>query len=270
MADWVRANGTVSFKQAYNEMVIKYGDTEKAIKQWVKLFPDEMPYTVSESESTVKASILAVDSANDWIKNNSALLAKYPEAASFLIPRVGEFDFDTYKLLFKKGLRQNKTVYEFLRETSSKKDVQTYYDKKDEYDQQMSATQSTDLKRQIRQQWSDWSTEFKGARPYLQEQLSQGSEKAIERLRALDDMRLMLDDKTVREQPKLRKVLSDMLSTYDSYINQRDFGTGFGVSNTEEYRDMIKNNANQTILALAESDPNAMAAYNSLFAPLFR
>jgi hypothetical protein len=33
---------------------------------------------------------------------------------------------------------------------------------------------------------------------------------------------------------------------------------------------MIKNNANQTILALAESDPNAMAAYNSLFAPLFR
>jgi hypothetical protein len=270
MADWVRANGTVSFKQAYNEMVIKYGDTEKAIKQWIKLFPDEMPYTVSESESTVKASILAVDSANDWIKDNSALLAKYPEAASFLIPRIGEFDFDTYKLLFKKGLRQNKTVYEFLRETSSKKDVQTYYDKKDEYDQQMSATQSTDLKRQIRQQWSDWSSEFKGARPYLQEQLSQGSEKAIQRLRALDDMRLMLDDKTVREQPKLRKILSDMLSTYDSYVNQRDFGTGFSISNTEEYRDMIKNNANQTILALAESDPNAMAAYNSLFAPLFR
>jgi hypothetical protein len=270
MADWVRANGTVSFKQGYNEMVIKYGDTEKAIKQWIKLFPDQMPYTVSESESTVKASILAVDSANDWVKDNSALLAKYPEAASFLIPRVGEFNFDTYKLLFKKGLRENKTVFDFLRETSSKKDVQIYYDKKDEYDQQMAATQSTDLKRQVRDEWSRWSNEFKGARPYLQEELSQGSDKAIQRLRALDDIRLMLNDNTVKQQPKLRKVLSDMLNTYDSYISQRDFGGAIGVLNSENYKDLIKSNANQTILALAESDPNAMAAYNSLFAPLFR
>ena len=270
MAKWVRDNGTVSYKQAFNELITKYGDIDKASKEWVKLFPTEMPYTVSESETTVAANIRAVDGATQWLKDNKELVAKYPEAASFLIPNVGKFDFNAYKLLFKSGLRTNKTVTDFVREAAAAKDVQTYYAKKDEYDQQMAYTTSPDLKRQVRAQWDTWSSEFKGVRPYLQEQLSQGSAKAVQRLKALDDMRLMLNDKNVKTQPKLLEIYREMLSTYDSYVNQRDFSINAGVMNAQDYKDMIKNNAKNALAAIAEQDPNAMAAYNTLFAPLFR
>jgi hypothetical protein len=270
MAKWVRDNGTVSYKQAFNEMITKYGDVDKAAKQWIKLFPDQMPYTVSESEPTVAANVRAVEGANQWVKDNQKLLSQYPEAAAFLIPNVGKFDFNAYKLLFSTGLRANKTVSDYLREISSAKDRQIYYDKKDEYDQQMSYTVSTEAKRALRDQWDAWSTEFKGARPYLQEQLSQGSANAIQRLRALDDMRSMLNDKDVSVAPKLRETFSQMLATYDSYVNQRDFGGVLGTANSQDYKDMLKLNAKNTLASLAESDPNALAAYNTLFAPLFR
>ena len=270
MAKWVRDNGTVSYKQTFNEMITKYGDVDKAAKQWIKLFPDQMPYTVSESEPTVAANVRAVEGANQWVKENQKLLAQYPEAAAFLIPNIGKFDFNAYKLLFNTGLRANKTVSDYLREISSAKDRQIYYDKKDEYDQQMSYTVSTEAKRALRDQWEAWSTEFKGARPYLQEQLSQGSANAIQRLRALDDMRSMLNDQNVTVAPKLRETFSQMLATYDSYVNQRDFGGVLGTANNQDYKDMLKLNAKNTLASLAESDPNALAAYNTLFAPLFR
>jgi hypothetical protein len=122
----------------------------------------------------------------------------------------------------------------------------------------------------LRDQWDAWSTEFKGARPYLQEQLSQGSANAIQRLRALDDMRSMLNDQNVSVAPKLRETFSQMLATYDSYVNQRDFGGVLGTANSQDYKDMLKLNAKNTLASLAESDPNALAAYNTLFAPLFR
>jgi uncharacterized protein YeaO (DUF488 family) len=173
-------------------------------------------------------------------------------------------------MLLKTGLRANKTVSDFLRETSSAKDRQIYFDKKDQYDLEMSYTTSADGKRALRDRWESWSTEFKGTRPYLQEQLGQASSKAQQRLRALDDMRNMLKDKSVTQQPELKKIFGQMLSTYDSYVNQRDFGGELGTANTADYKDMIKLNAKNTILALAESDPNAIAAYNTLFAPLFR
>jgi hypothetical protein len=79
----------------------------------------------------------------------------------------------------------------------------------------------------------------------------------------------MLNDSEVKTQPKLRSILSDMISTYDDYINQRDFATTVSFGNKQDYQDQLKLNAKATLEALAESDPNALAAYRSLFDPLF-
>jgi hypothetical protein len=75
----------------FNDLINRYGDFEKAIEQWVKYYPDQMPYTISESESAVVANVRAVDSAKEWIDSNQELLSKYPEAASFLIPNTELF-----------------------------------------------------------------------------------------------------------------------------------------------------------------------------------
>ena len=270
MAKWVRDNGQTSYKQVFNDLLQRYGDIDKAVKEWVRLYPDQMPYTVSESQSTVAAPVMAVSGATDWIDKNAELLKKYPQAASFLIPRVGEFDFNAYKLLFKSGLKTNKTLTDFVNQISSAKDQQIYYDKKDQFDQQMSYLMSTDAKRQIRDQWETWSTQFKGARPYLQEQLSQGSQKAIDRARALDDLRLMLNDNTVTTQKVLRGTLQQMLQTYDNYVQQRDSVSYTSYGSVQDYKDQLKASTKMTLQAMAGTDANALAAFNSLFAPLFR
>jgi hypothetical protein len=271
MAKWVRDNGQVNYKSVFNTMIEKYnGDIDKAVGEWIKYYPDQMPYTVSESESNVVANVRAVDSANQWVKDNAGLLAKYPEAAAFLIPQAGKFDFNAYKILFKEGLKSNKTVSDFVRQVSVAKDREIYYQTKDEYDEMLKTAVTTDSKRQIRNDWELWSKEFKGVRPLLQEELGKGAAKAIDRTRALEDMRRMLEDKNVIVEKGTRQLLQDMLNEYDNYLTSRDFASTPGSGLTQEYVDMLRTTAIDSLKSIAEGNANAMAAYNSLFGPLFR
>lgn len=271
MAKWVRDNGRTSYKQVFNNLINDYnGDIDRATKDWIKYFPEEMPYTVSESESNVVAQVRAVDTATNWIKNNEGLLAKYPQAAAFLIPQAGKFDFNAYKLLMSQGLKSSKTLTDFVRQAATAKDLQTYYSKQEEYNQQLAYTFSTDAKRQLRDQWQTWSDEFKGARPMLQEQLGQGAAKGVERVAALNDLRLMLKDTSIRTQGVTRSTLNQMLTAYDNYVANRDFANQSGSGLSQDYKDSLKISAQQEIESLASNNPNTLAAYNSLFAPLFR
>jgi len=269
MAKWVRDNGQISYKSAFNDLINRYGDVNRATEEWIKYYPDQMPYTISESESNVAATVRAVDGAVSWVDSNKELLEKYPEAAAFLIPNIGEFDFNAYKLLFKSGLKSNKTITDFLREVSVAKDRRIYYAKRNEFDEQMSYTNDPSLKRQLRGEWEDWADEFKGARPLLQEQLGLFGERAIQRSVALDDLRNMLNDPKVTTQGKLRSILSEMVTIYDDYVNQRDFNTSVTIGNKQDYQEQLRLNAKTALEDLAQSDPNAQAAYSSLFDPLF-
>lgn len=271
MANWVKDNQRVSYKQVFNNLINQYnGDIDKATKEWLRLFPKEMPYTISETESTVNANVRAVTSATDWIKNNQDVLKKYPEGGAYLIPQAGKFDFNAYKLLQTAGLKTNKTLTDFVRQVASSKDIQTYYDMKDKFDQQMSITLDTAAKRQIRDQWTAWSDEFKGARPLLQEQLGTGSATAIQRTKALNDLRLMLNDKTVTTQQNVQSKLREMLSAYDAYVTNRDFANQPSSNFSQQYKDALKMGAKQQIQNIAQGDPSTLAAFNTMFAPLLR
>lgn len=267
MAQWVRDNGRTSYKQAFNKLIEKYGSVDRATQEWIKLFPEQMPYTVSESQSKTTAQVRAVTEAGNWVKANKDLLAKYPQGAAFLIPQAGAFDFNAYKILFSEGLKENKTLTDFVRQASSARDLQYYYQQKDAFDAELAMTYSTDAKRVLREQWQVWSDQYKGARPFLQEQLGQGSQKALDRVNALADLRKMLDDKEVKAQPGTRQILKQMLNTYDEYKFTRDSLTSnSGIQ--QDYKDMLKLNAKAAMQKLASQDVNAQSAYDILFARL--
>jgi hypothetical protein len=271
MADWVRDNGQVSYKAVFNKMIETYnGDIDKAVGEWIKYYPDQMPYTVSESEPTIVANVRAVESATDWVDQNGELLKKYPEAAAFLIPQAGKFDFNAYKLLFKSGLKTSKTVSDFVRQVSTAKDREEYYQKKDEFDEMLASAPSTESKRIVRAEWEAWSSEFKGVRPLLQEELGKGAAKAIDRTRALQDMNLMLSDPSVKAEPKTRKVLKQMLDEYNSYLSARDYADSPNSGLGANYAESLRLSTMDALKSIASENPSAMAAYNSLFAPLFR
>ena len=269
IAKWVRENGETNFKQTWNNLVQKTGSYDKAMQEWIRLFPKELPYTVSESESTVIPILSANEKANKWVTNNKALIKKYPEGAGFFIPKEGEFDFDAYKLLINMGLKESKLVRDYLRQVNTARDESFYYAQQDLYEEELANTFGDFAKRNLNTQWETWATQFKKARPYLQEELGKGAERAIQRSQALSDLTTMLSDPTVKVDPAVRKPIEAMLTTYNDYINARDSVFGSSASN-QDYKDMLKLRAKEELLRLSQTNRNAEDAYFALFSKLIR
>ena len=269
IADWVRQNGQTNFKQTWNNLVEKTGDYDKAMKEWIRLFPDQMPYTISESESNVVAILSANKKANDWIQKNEGLIKRYPEAASFFIPKEGEFDFDAYKLLINMGLKRSKTMEDYLREVNTAFDENFYYEQQDQYELELANTYNDFEKRKLKEMWSNWSEAFKKARPNLQEELGKGAERAVQRSQALDDLERMLADTSVRLDPAVREPIQGMLNVYNQYVNARDSVYGNGIS-AENYKDLLKQQAKAELERLSKTNRNAQDAYFALFSRLIR
>jgi len=269
IATWVRQNGETNFKQTWNNLLEKTDDYDKAMLEWVRLYPDEVPYTISESESNVIAIISANNKANEWVDGNKELLKKYPEAASFFIPKEGEFDFDAYKLLIKMGLKRSKTVETFLRQVSTATDENFYYEQKDSFEAALASTSNDYQKRQYKEQWDAWSSAFTGARPLLQEELGKGAERAIQRNIALQDLQNMFADPSVKLDPKVRQPIEGMLNVYNDYINARDSIFGNSIS-AQNYKDLLKQRAKVELERLSQTNRNAEDAYLALFSKLIR
>lgn len=267
LSKWVRDNERTSYKQVFNQLINQYGSIDKAMEEWIRLFPDEMPYTISESDNTSVLAARSVDKSVGWIQENEGLLKKYREGGVFLMPREGDFNFDAYKLLYKSGLKQNKTLQDFLREIQTAKDEQEYYTQRDNFESQLANTYSDVAKRQLRDQFAVWKEQFLGARPMLQEELGKGAESKIRRLRAYDDLRRMLADKSVTASPKTKAILTQMSLAFDQYQNSRDAVYG-NTDTAQSYKDLLQMNIKTQLQQLAQGNANAQAAYDVLFARL--
>jgi hypothetical protein len=268
MSKWVRDNGRTSYKTVFNQLLQQYnGDIDRTTQEWIRLFPNQMPYTVSESDRTSVALVRSVEDAGAWLKENKELVAKYPEGAPFLIPQVGTFDFDSYKLLFDVGLKTNKNVSDFLREVQTAKDIQQYYAQKDIYEAQLASTYGDTAKKQLREQWQVWSDQYKGVRPLMSEELAAGGSRQIQRLKAYEDLRRMLNDTTITTQPKTRSILRQMSQELDAYQNERDSVRGYSET-AESYKTLLKNNIKARLKELASQNANVQMAYDVLFARL--
>jgi hypothetical protein len=267
MADWVRDNGEASFKQTWYGILDKYGDYDTAMTEWVKRYPDQMPFTISESDRSTVAYFRYAKESGDFVETNEKLFKDYPQAAAFLIPHKGGYSWDAYKTMTDMGLRQNKRVEDFLRETQTAADMQVYYEKKNEYEKNLEAV-GTDFERsQLRKEFTDWATVFKAGRPLVQEELAQGGKKAIERMKALNDLEKMLGEKSAfSASPKVANKLREMMKLYKDYKTTKDEIDTFGGS-----RFLADMNKEETIIRmreLAAYNENTQSAYNVLFGRL--
>jgi hypothetical protein len=269
MAKWVRDNERTNFKQVFNNLLQTYnGDIDRTTQEWIKLFPNQMPFTVSESERNTVAVVRAVKGADTWIKENQPLLKKYKEGAAFLIPTKGDFSFDAYKLIFQADLKQSKTLDDYLKQVGSAKDIQFYYSQKEIYETDLANTLSDDGKRMIRQQWNTWAGQFKSTRPVLQKELGEGGAgRQIQRQRAYQDLVNMLQDKTITTQPKTRSLLSKMVQEFDLYTRSRDAITGNG-DTEQNFKDLLRQSIKVKLQEIAGTNPNAKSAYDVLFSRL--
>jgi hypothetical protein len=267
MAEWVRDNGSASFKQVWNDLLDKYpGDYDKAMEKWVELYPDQIPFTVTESKRSTVAYFRYAEESGDFVAQNEELFKQYPQAAAFLIPHKAGFSWDAYKTMKDMGLRTSKRVEDYLLEVQTATDLQAYYDKKGEYEKNLEMVPEGPGKTALREEFNSWKEIFFAGRPLVPEQLSQGGQKAIERLKALDDLRAMLNDNNVTVKPITQKALNDMLRLYDNYKEQKQQLEL--VSGSRKTISALKDQTILQIKILSDTNENTKAAYNVLFGSL--
>ena len=267
MAQWVRGNGEASFKQVWYGLMDKYGNPDDAYREWVKLYPDQMPFTVSESERSTVSYFRYAKESGDFVEQNNQLFKDYPEGAAFLIPHKAGYSWDAYKTMTDMGLRRNKRVADFLREVQTASDMQTYYEKKNDYELSLENAGTDFERKQLRDEFQNWATTFKAGRPLVQEELAQGGKRAIERMNALDDLQRMLNSGAAdKASPETARVLKKMMSLYTSYKDNKT-----ELENMGRNQFLAQMNKDETILQmreLAKFNENTQNAYNVLFGRL--
>jgi len=266
MAEWVRDNGRANFKQLWNKLSEQYaGDYDAAMAKWVQLYPDQIPFTVPESERTTVAYFRYAEESGNFVNQNEELFKQFPQGAAFLIPHKAGFSWDAYKTMTDMGLRRNKRVVDHLRDVQTAADLQTYYARRDKYEQDLTEV-GTDFERsQIRKEFSDWKTLFFAGRPLVQEELSQGSQKAIERINAVNDLRSLLESKP-NVAPATENALRKMLNLYDTYKLERS--NLDVISGGTFLAQQVKDDTILKMRQLSEFNENTMSAYNVLFSSL--
>jgi thioredoxin reductase len=267
MAQWISDNGNANFKQAWNNLLDKYpGDYDAAMTKWVELFPNQIPFTVTESDRKTVAVIRYAEESGVFVDKNAELFKNYPQGAAFLIPHKSGFSWDAYTTMKNMGLKYNKRVDDFLRDVQTAADLQQYYAKKNEYEVSLEES-ITDVERSIaRDEFQEWSKVFKAGRPLVQEELAEGGKKAVERIKAINDLRNMLDDPKVTVRGPLQKQLKEMLDLYESYKADREiFSSIPGGTNISTF---LKEETIVRMRELSRSNENTISAYNTLFASL--
>lgn len=268
MSEWVRDSGKASWKQAwYGLLQQNNGDTNAAMQKWVELYPNQVPYTVSESERKTVGYFQSAEDSGKFVENNSDLFNTYKEGAAFLIPHKGAFSWDAYKVMKSMGLRENKRVEDYLLEVQTAADVQTYYDKKEEFDNSLTGISDPSVRTILRKQFNTWKDTFNAGHPLVQEYLGKGRENEIARVNALDDLSKMLDDSRFANiRPQTQKVLREMVDAYKSYRKQQEVFDLIG--GNSEVVDLIKIGTLQRIKELSNFNENTQAAYMSIFSRL--
>ena len=266
MAEWVRDNGRANFKQLWNKLLDQYpGDYDAAMAKWVELYPDQIPFTVPESERSTVAYFRYAEESGAFVEQNQGLFKKYPQGAAFLIPHKAGFSWDAYRTMTDMGLKRNKSVADYLREVQTAADLQQYYAKRNSYEESLTQV-GTDFERsQLRKEFTDWKTLFFAGRPLVAEELSQGSQKAIERINAINDLRSMLEAKP-NVMPATENKLREMLDLYDTYKNERKALDV--ISGGTFLAQMLKDDTIVKMRQLSEFNENTKSAYNVLFASL--
>jgi hypothetical protein len=272
MAEWARDNGTVNFKQTWNKLINKYSEQGsedpygEAMADWVKYFPNQVPFTVNESDPQVLPYFQSSNAASKWVEDNRALVKKYPQGSAFLIPNTGEFTYDAYQTLMNEGYRQKKLIGDYLKEVSVAKDEQLYYSQKAIRDEALTGA-FTDRERTIvNDNWQMWSKEFLAARPLLRMEFASSAENTIKRDAAFADLREMITEPNLTGSTINR--LREMVREYDDYeiitTTQYNSSSDRDIRTRKSYKESLR----LRLQEIAAGDPSAMSTYSVLFSRL--
>lgn len=272
MADWVKDNNRVNFKQVWNNLIKQYEGTPnpvgRAVEDWVKYFPDQIPFMVNESEPIFNARFKTSQQAAAWVQDNKKLVDAYPEGSAYLIPTSGDFSFDAYQTLRDNGYTQSKPVGDFLQEVFVSRAKNYFYSQQDIYEKALENASTDRERKMVNESWSEWSKEYKQTRPLLQLEFAESASKTIKRQQSYSDLKTMLDNVDINTPAA--QSLRKMVRIYDEYKVNAD--TVYNSSSDKDIntRQLLRESTLLELKDIAETNPNAASAFETLFAQFLR
>ena len=268
MSEWIKDSGKSNWKEIWYKLYEKNNfNKDLAMAKWIELYPNQVPYTISESDRKTVGIFQSAEDSGKFVEDNKKLFDTYKEGAAFLIPNEGAFSYDAYRTMKTMGLRENKRVEDYLLEVQTSADAEMYYEKKNSFDESIVNITDPETRKILRRQYNSWKDTYMAGRPMLEEYLGKGREKAIERVRALDDLSAMLDDSRFNNiRPDTQNVLREMVDSYKSYVKQKEVFDLIG-GNTDTV-DLVRTSTLGKIKKLSSYNENTMSAYMSIFSRL--
>jgi hypothetical protein len=269
--DWVRRDSDVTqLKPQFQELVRQYGNDpqawDKALYKWTKLYPGKAVYTLTQSERTGVGTVKASMEAVDWLKKNTNLSKKYPEAVRFIVPANGRFDLEAYMFLQDQGYSEMKDIEKFAFESLVADDYFYWRQVKNFQDEKIENAAGPAEKRALRAQWDAWSKEYREENPHVQVYLDNMVSNDTVKKEAIKELYNMYQKGDMPGTESNKKIvrMTEAYNEFNSLINSVTGRTDEEVA----YRKNLRLEARNFMLDVAGGDEQALAAYRTLFDPL--
>jgi hypothetical protein len=204
------------FRQLLKQLPI-----EEAVSEFLRRNPDASAYTVFQSKSAAGAPLPSTEQTLDFMEHNRAFLSSYPSAGGWFLPQepAEEFSIEAYREQLALELRTRKAPKDFYRDVKFAEGAETYFASKKVKDETLKASvEAGDSTRsaRIRESWRVWKEAFFKAHPIFAEELM-SSERTVRRQRALEQLRMALEDSRVPENEQTTHI-HELLTSYDRHL----------------------------------------------------
>jgi hypothetical protein len=269
--EWVRDTaGITQLKPQFQELVRQYGNDpmawDKALYKWTKIFPGKSVYVLTESEKTGVGTVKAAMDAVEWIKDNTELVKKYPEAVRFIVPSSGKYDLEAYTFLQDQGFSEMKNIEKYAFEALVAEDYYYWRQAKGFQDEKIKNATSAAEKRALRAQWDAWSKEYREENPHVQVYLDNMVSNDTVKKEAIKELYSMYQKGDMPNTESNKKIvrMTEAYNEFNSLINSVNGRTDEEVA----YRKNLRAQARDFMLDVAGGDEQVLAAYRTLFDPL--
>ena len=273
--DYIKEAGFTSMSREFFKMREELGTTgesswSEALLKWT--YNDKntgrLIYTVARTERTGPGEVAKIQTtreAADWVAGNPKLVKKYPIAAMFFAPQMGEFDIGAYSYLKLNGYIKNKTLDQFLTDINLAEEKRRYFQLGRLYEDRILSTADPSTKRVLRSQLENIRRNMRLSNPELDRDLSDYSFSNAKQLEAIDQLDSLLKSGLVDSNPMSER-LALMLERYKQNRIAYNYATINGSS--AERKRMINIGGLGEIERIAGNDKNLLLALDSLFAPI--
>jgi hypothetical protein len=196
------------------------GDYTAALQAFIAIHPNGLIYTIPSSTVTAAGlNLPATRESEAWMEQHYDMIQKFPLVSAYFAPKSqGKFDANAWQAQKANGLRNEKSIDEFVQSYELKQSQSIYFDAYNTMKAaQKQALDAGDLKKAkfLSQNFTDQMQPFLAANPVLRAWLTVGdAEKAVSAQKAIGQLRDLIGSKEAANLPNFNEA-SQMLQAWD-------------------------------------------------------